>query len=406
MKKIFYGWWIVAACFLINLYVAGVVWLGLTGLIDPIVKEFGWSYTQISFAASLRGLEMGIFAPLVGFFTDYFGPRKLVFLGITIVGTSLILLSFTQSLIMFYASFLLLSLGAGGCTAVVLMSVIANWFDKNIGKAMGIMASGVGASGVMVPIMVWLIDVFHWRTALVFLGLGIFVIGIPLSFIIRNRPEEMGYLPDGRSAEMGFPTKDSSPPAATISYGEAFRMKSFLYLNIVEAVRMMIVMGVVTHVMPFLQNIGLPRSTAGLVAAATSILSIIGRLSFGMLADRYDKRYTMALAFSAISLGSFIFAYSHIPWCLILFLILFPSGYGGTMVLRGAIIREYYGRDSFGKLIGIVMGSASFGGILGPTLAGWVFDTTTRYDGVWLFFGITAGISTLLVLNMKPERKS
>ena len=77
-KGIFYGWWIVLAGFLIGLYVGSVVFFGFTAFVEPLKREFGWTYTQISLAASLRGLEMGIFAPLVGFLADRFGSRRLM----------------------------------------------------------------------------------------------------------------------------------------------------------------------------------------------------------------------------------------------------------------------------------------------------------------------------------------
>ncbi len=130
IKKVFYGWWIVLSCFIIGLYVSGIVHFGFTAFFEPLIKEFGWSYTQISFAKSLRGLEMSVFAPLLGFLADRYGSRKLILCGTITVGLGLILLSMTQSLAMFYASFLLLSFGAGGCTAVVLMTAVANWFSK------------------------------------------------------------------------------------------------------------------------------------------------------------------------------------------------------------------------------------------------------------------------------------
>ena len=77
--------------------------------------------------------------------------------GVVAVGCGLLVLSSTRSLAAFYAAFLLLGFGAGGCTSVVTMSAVAHWFDKNVGKAMGIMASAFGASGIMVPVIVWLI---------------------------------------------------------------------------------------------------------------------------------------------------------------------------------------------------------------------------------------------------------
>jgi MFS family permease len=156
--RIFYGWWIVLACFFIGLYVGGVVFYGFTAFFEPIREEFGWSYTQISFAVSLRGLEMGLMAPLIGFLVDRFGSRKLILFGTFTVGLGLISLSITQSLAMFYGAFLLVAFGAGGCTVVVPMSTVANWFHKKVSIAMGVMASGIGFSGFFVPLIVWLID--------------------------------------------------------------------------------------------------------------------------------------------------------------------------------------------------------------------------------------------------------
>jgi MFS family permease len=86
MKKIFYGWWIILACFLIASYTGGVVYYGFTAFFEPIVEEFGWSYTQVSIAFSIRGLEMGMLAPIVGFLVDRLGPRKLTFAGGFILG--------------------------------------------------------------------------------------------------------------------------------------------------------------------------------------------------------------------------------------------------------------------------------------------------------------------------------
>jgi MFS family permease len=404
IKKIFYGWWIVLACSLIGFYVGGAIFYGFTAFFEPIREEFGWSYTQISFAASLRGLEMGIFAPLVGLLVDRFGSRKLIFWGTITVGFGLILLSRTQSLAMFYGSFLLIAFGAGGCAMVVTMAAVANWFHKNVGIALGVMASGVGASGLMVPLIVQLIGVSGWRTTVIILGLGMWILGIPLSFVIRNRPEQYGYLPDGISPSDRMPhleNQDTGVKAVEISFKEALKKRSFLYLIIIEAIRMMIVAAVVIHVMPYLSSLGLPRVTAGLVAGAIPLFSIIGRFGFGWLGDVFDKGYVMAWTFCIISLGMLAFCYVQVIWIAFVFLLLFSPGYGGSMVLRGAILREYFGRNSFGKMIGITMGSASIGGIIGPTVAGWVFDTFGSYNLIWLVFCGLSSLAIHLVLKIK-----
>lgn len=407
MRPIFYGWWIVLSGFLMSLYVGSVVFFGLTAFVEPLIHEFGWSYTQVSLATSIRGLEMGLFAPFVGFLVDRFGSRKLVFLGTIVIGLGLILLSRTQSLLMFYGAYVLIAFGAGGCTSVVLMVAIANWFDRNIGKALGLMASGFGASGLMVPLMVWMIDVYGWRMTLVFLGLGMWVLGIPLSAVIRNSPEPYGYAPDGDMPKASVKSPSAGgKESVSFDFRALIRNRSFIYLNLIEMVRMMAVTAAVLHVMPYLDTLGMTRAAAGFVAALVPICSIIGRFGFGWIGDVFPKRYALAATFAFMATGMLAFCSVHINWVMVLFLLLFPPGFGGTMVLRGAILREYFGRNALGRLLGIVMGSAAIGGVIGPTLAGWVYDTTGSYRQIWLiYFGLLTG-AFFLSLRFRPVKTS
>jgi MFS family permease len=405
MTRVFYGWWIVLACFFISLYVGATVFFGLTAFVSPIKETFGWSYTQISFAVSLRGLEMGIFAPIVGFLVDRFGSRKLLFAGAIMSGFGLISLSMTKSLAMFYASFLILAFGAGGCTSVVTMTVVANWFKKKVGIAFGIMASGFGASGLLVPLIVGLIGRYDWRVTLVILGLGMWVVGIPLSLVVRNKPEQYGQVPDGHVSENQRSDKDIASNGIALGFKAVLKHRTFLYLNITEIIRMMSVTSVVIHVMPYLSSVGISRYTAGLIAAAIPLVSILGRFGLGWLGDFFDKRYVLAAAFLLMGSGVLAFCYMHVLWIALLFLLLFPPGFGGSMVLRGAILREYFGTASFGKMLGIIMGSASIGGIIGPTFAGWVFDTMADYRFVWLVLCVLNVLAVVLISRIKPLKK-
>jgi MFS family permease len=295
---------------------------------------------------------------------------------------------------MYYISFLLLALGAGGCTSVVTMTAVANWFHKNVGMALGVMASGFGASGLLVPLIVNLIDRYDWRVTLIILGLGMWAVGIPLSLIVRDKPEEYGHVLDGQPLKAPILDEGIRSEDTDIGFREAVKHKSFLYLNITETVRMMMVTAVVIHVMPYLSSLGVTRATSGLVAAAVPLVSIVGRFSLGWLGDLIDKRHALAITFLLMGSGLLAFCYVQVSWVIFLFLFLFPPGFGGSMVLRGAILRQYFGTASFGKLLGIIMGSASIGGIIGPTLAGWVFDTTADYRIMW--FGL-CGLSLLAV---------
>ena len=403
--RIFYGWWVVLASFITGLYVAGAIFYSFTAFIDPLVKEFGWSYTQISLASSLRGLEMGLFAPIVGILADRFGSRLIMLFGMMVVGLALVWLSTIKTLFMFYVCFLLLAFGAGGCTSVVVMSAVANWFKKRVGLAMGIAVCGFGASGLVVPVVVKLIAAFGWRQAFLYLGIGAWVIGIPLALLIRNRPEDYGMLPDGETLLEDDDSRPEPEPEVRVGFVQALKNRSFLLIVSAEWIRMMTVGTVITHIMPYLSSIGISRAMAGFISAGIPICSIIGRLGFGWIGDFRDKRYMIALGFSLICIGLFLFLNIQASIVVvILFLLTFAPGYGGGMSLRGAIIREYFGRASFGKMVGLTMGISSVAGIVGPTLGGWVFDTFGSYYPLWVGFALLNVLGGVLILMVRPYR--
>ena len=406
MKNIFYGWWIVVASFFIAFYVGGTVFFGFTAFIEPLIQEFGWSYAQVSFAASLRGMEMGLMAPIIGFLVDRFGSRKLLVSGIIILGFGIILLGRSNSLLTFYAAFILIALGAGGCTSLVTMTVIANWFDKNVGKAMGIMVSGFGACGLLVPGIVWLIDAHGWRICLYVLGIGTWVLLLPLSFIIRDNPEDYGLVPDGVKIDKKESEEDQVQSAPMRPFREVVFQKNFMFVCLSETIRLTALSTVMTHIMPYLGTIGIARTTAGFVAAGVPLLSTTGRFGFGWLGDLMEKKYGMAMAFGLMALGMIALTYSEAPGFIYVFLFLFANGFGGIAVLRGSIIREYYGRAYFGRLIGILMGFGACGSIIGPTVAGWVFDRLQSYFYIWVALSALVFVAVILVLRIQPSGRN
>ena len=407
---VFYGWWVVLACFVVGFYIAGSTFYGFTAFVEPLVAEFGWSFAQVSFAASLRGLEMGIFAPLVGVFTDRFGSRVIMFIGVVIIGLSMILLGQTHSLMTFYAASLLLGLGAGGCTSVVIMTTVAHWFNRRASLALGLAASGFGSGGLMVPAIVWMIESYGWRSTFLVLGLAAWVVGVPLSFVIRSSPEKYGVLPDGEDPghSTGEPATGKertriTPGPESITLKVAIREGNFWYFNAAEAIRMLVVVSIMIHIMPYLNSIGIPSATAGMATAALAIFNVAGRIGFGYLGDRSDKRHIMAASYGLMALGLIVFT-SHIEgfWTLFLFLVLLGPGIGGGMTMRASLLREYFGTASYGKILGITMGVGSVAGIIGPTLAGWVYDTFYSYSPLWFSYISLTLIAILLILSIRP----
>jgi MFS family permease len=352
-------------------------------------------------------MEAGLLAPLVGILVDRWGSRRLLFSGTIISSLGLILLSRTASLAMFYGAFILLAIGMSICSSTVLMTAVANWFRRKIGIATGIMVSGYGFGGLLVPVIVRLIDTYDWQKALIILAIGMLALCLPLSLLVRHKPEQYGYQPDGE-AENTVILNNSSAPAKTaevnIGTRQALKSRTFWHIAVSLLCQAMMVSAVVTHVMPYLTSIHIPRANSTLIAMAIPLTSISGRLGLGWLGDRFDKRRVIAgaLALMCGGLLCFGFASSTAVWVLTPFLILFGIGYGGNNTLRASVIREFFGRSNFGAIHGFVLGIMALGSIAGPPLAGWVFDNWGSYQPIWLVFAGLAVAAILVAITTPP----
>ncbi|MBI4330287.1 MAG: MFS transporter [Chloroflexi bacterium] len=404
-RTIFYGWWVVTGCVLIALYTSGIINYGFTAIFEPIAGEFNWSYTQISLGASLRGLETGLLAPLVGVAVDRWGPRKMIFAGCVITGAGLVVLSRIDSLGMFYVAFFLIAVGTSACTATVLLTAVAHWFRKKVGIASGIMSSGFALGGLLVPLVTTMVDNFGWRDSMLYLGLGVWVVTLPLSLLVRDKPEQYGYLPDGASPGAAENNNgETEVPEVDIPARQGLKTATFWHISLANMCQILVVNAVVVHVMPYLSSIGMSRSTAAFVATMVPLASIAGRIGFGWFADTVNKKKAGAIGYSFSGIGLLLFGLAGMgqTWALVPFLVFFGTGWGCAVTLRVSLLREYFGRKNFGAMHGFALGVTMVGNIIGPLMAGWAFDTWGSYQGTWFALASVAGVASVLVATIPP----
>jgi len=380
------------------MYTGGAVYYGFTAIFEPIADELGWSYTQISLASSLRGVEASLLAPVVGTIVDRFGPRRLMFFGVALTGIGLFLLSQTYTLASFYGAFVLISLGASTTSVTVIMTVVAQWFRRRIGLASGITVCGFACGALMLPIINALIVDYDWRVAVTVLAGGTIIILLPVLLLLRNRPDlssEQGSQELSVSSPGSVAAQSAGDGEVNATVRQALRTRAFWHILVAFTLFNVVIISVITHVMPYLSSVSVTRSTASLVTMAIPLLSIIGRLGMGWWGDRRSRHWVLALSLLLTGFGIACFAMVGVRtlW-LVPFLIAYAIGYGGTMALRPAMIREYFGRLHFGGIFGLVLGISMLGGVIGAPLAGRVFDVTGGYQLIWFVY---AGLSLLAV---------
>jgi sugar phosphate permease len=420
-RKIFYGWWIVFVAALMHFFGGGTFYYGFTVFFNPIRNTFGWTAAETSLAFTLQKLEQGALGPVAGFLVDKVGPRRLMLFGWAVTGLGFLLMSRINSLWVFYGTFLVIATGQSFASGLMSNTAIANWFSRKRSRALTFAFIGPGVSGLLAPLLALSINHFEWRQTLVITGIALWSLGLPLSLVMRHKPSQYGYLPDGDSptavtgvgAESQSVTREKEPDQVTSVTGlttkEALKTRAFWLLAAVGFFQQVGTSAVGVHIVPYLESVKVPTTIAAMAVSGITVCSLIGRLGFGLVGDIYNKRYLTAMALTIQAIGLLILSFVSMDaaWLIILFLLTYGPGYGGPIPLRPALYADYFGTRSFGTILGFTGIVSMIGGLVSPVIAGWIFDVTGSYRTAWQIFSLVTVPSVPLIILAKapPSRR-
>ena len=410
-RGMFYGWWIVIAGGLGMSITAGINFHGFGNFIIPLTNEFGWNRTTISGLFSLARMESGLLGPLEGWLVDRVGPRRLMIVGIPLMGVGYILMSRVNSLAAFFFVYIFaITLGNSLGMSTPMAASVANWFNRKRGLAFGIMWSGVGLGGFFVPAVGWLIAAYNWRIASIVIGVFIIVMGIPIAALMRHRPEPYGYMPDGEEPdtddETGEVRRRQQPDLSQdFTAKEALMTSSFWYLTLSIAARSLVSGGVGLHLVPYFVDLGASDVFAATLAGAVGVLSIPGRFGLSAVSDYLNRRYVMAVSLFLMTIAIVFMARATSVTQVLPFLVLYAAAQGGISVIPQSLIAEYFGRRAYATIQGFRGTIQMIGIIIGPLVSGYVFDTTGSYEWAFMGFGAASLVSLGLVLLMRPPKR-
>jgi MFS family permease len=305
------------------------------------------------------------------------------------------------------------------------------WFIKKRSRAFAVFSLGAGGSGLTVFALGWIVNDYGWRTAAFLAGVGIFAIVIPLSMMLRHKPEQYGYLPDGEEPERerdslteGDPIASEENPTTSTEnrHGELFSIKAwsadqdfsikqalaslaFWMLVLGTTARAVAMTSVVIHEVNYLTNVrAIPLFHASTALGAMVTISLVGRLGFGVLGDYIEKRYVLIICTLLQAFGIFILSNATSMALVWLFVVIYGIAYGGAIPVFMAVVGEYFGRKNFAAIRGWMQLCHIPATVLGPIYAGWVYDTTDSYQIAFMSFivALIAGTS-FLFLARRPS---
>ncbi len=400
---------VAATSFLALFSIVGLALYGLPFYYDFMVRDFGWSRTQVTSGNALSKLVVGpLFGFIAGWVVDRFGPRRLMLAGILMAGTALIGLSAMSALWMFYLFYLFNAVGyvcGGPLPNQVLLS---RWFDKARGKAMGFAYLGIGIGGAVVPLLSqwlikvgyggikfavvpqWLVPEFGWRGALRVIGILIIVLAFPLAFFVKESP-------DGEK-------KKEAPPLTPMN--EVFRSPAFYLLALGSMCSIGAVGGANQHLKLFLSlDQHYTQGDAATIISLVLTFSIIGRLLMGWLADRWPKKMVMLLIYSLVVIAVPLLFFASARGIIYVFAAIFGFGLGGEYLIIPLIGAELFGVKVLGRLMGVILTADGVAEATAPMLVGYLRDRTgSYYLGFMTLIGIALlGAAAVVLLPRKQD---
>jgi MFS family permease len=399
---IFYGWWIVTAGFFVQLLNGALLFHSFTAYFVFLQADFGWSRTALAGAFSLTRVESGLLGPVEGWLVDRIGPRAVMRVGILLFGAGFIMLSRIDSLFGYYAAFFVLAFGSALAGFLPASAAVANWFARRRATAMGIMMTGMGVGGLLVPAVTWSLSTFGWRETAFASGILVIVIGLPAVQLMRHHPEHYGYLPDGDPVT---PAQAEQPPEAPtgLTARQALRTSSFWFLSLGHSVALLIVGAAMVHQIPHMvDGVGLSVQMAGAMVAFLMAVVIAGQLGGGFIGDRFDKRMVVAACMLVHSIALVIFALATNVVGVFLFALLHGLAWGIRGPLLNSIRADYFGRAAFATIMGFSSMVIMAGMFIGPLFAGAMADWLGDYRVSFLVVAGVTALGSVLFLMARP----
>ena len=370
------AWVVVWATFVCLAVIFGVSY-SFAAFFENFAKEFAAQRADVSWIFGLCGLVYFVLGAGGGMLADRWGPRLVCMTGMVFIAMGLFLTSLAQSLTTVYLSYgLLVGLGIAFVYTPSIASV-QPWFNKRRGLASGIASSGVGAGTLILPVVVsYLLTEINWREALQMMSLGVLLIGLMAGFLLKRAPNLSG----NTSGQL---------PGLTLS--AALKTPSFRWLYMGTLLGAPVMFVPFAHISAAARDAGVPDAQAVGLVGLIGIGSLVGRFAIGWLADRMGRIKTLMLMQGLMGLSYLVWAGAQDPWMFAVFALWFGLSYGSIVSLLPAICMDLFGGRAVSAIIGTLYTGAALGNLLGPVLAGQVFDMTQSYALViWITLGISA----------------
>ena len=404
--KLHYAWVVLGAVVVIMLLASGL--RAIFGVfIKPMETTFGWDRASLSGAAALSLLLLGAVGPFVGWLADRWGPRRVILLSCCVLGAGTLLSSRVMSLWQIYVTAgVLMAVGGGGIQMSTAAIITTRWFESRRGLVLGILGGAMSAGQlVIIPLAVWLTLHYGWRQSFLWLGVGLFLVAIPLTVaFVRDDPAQKGLAPFGARRGAASPGTTGIPSDRRVAVGEAMQVPAFWLLAGSFFICGYTTGGLVlTHLVPHAAEHGFSEMNAAQALGVMGAMNILGTVASGWICDRFGCKGPLAFYYGVRGLSLLFLLYVWNVPSLDIFAAIFGLNYISTVPATTALTAKIFGRYSIGSLSGWIYFSHQVGAALGAAIGGWVFQATGSYAWAFVSGALLAFLASALALAIKEE---
>ena len=397
----FYGWWLVGTGFMLQGVVTAVVSYSYGLMLSPIAQEFSANRFQMMLGITACTLVSGLISPFLGVAIDRYPLRRLASIGVLMLVLGLFALSFAQSIwhvTGIYAVFMSTAMILMGPTLV--SSMLARWFARRRGLAMGLAALGTSVCGFLIPPLLQLgIGDSGWREAVQIAALAVLLVLLPLSwFLLVDHPYRRGLTPDGEPAQAA--AASGSAPSATTT-ADILRQGNFWLVAIVLGLLFCVYTSLLSNLAPLATGRGSSAEQAALLISTIAVCGMVGKLLFGFVADRIDLRVGLAIAVGLVILSLLLLIPEATFSLLLIASAALGLAAGGMLPVWGALMAVLFGASNYGRAMGLMNPVMMPLVVLGPPFAGWSHDTTGDYTLAFSVFAALLAASLVMLARVR-----
>jgi len=397
--KFFYGYIIVSACFFLSLIMWGT-YLSFAIFFEPMLAEFGWTRATTSGSYSLAMFFFGLLSIVAGRLIDRFGPRVVLMACGIFMGLGFLLMSQISAVWQLYLFYgVLVGMGMSG-SSVPVIATIARWFVKRRGIMTGIVLAGEGVGIIIMPLLVSrLISIYGWRTSYIIIGIITLVVIILAAQFLKRDPSQKGLSPYG---ENKIKEQSSGFEARGLSLQGAIHTRQFWLFSAIGFCLWLAAEAIFVHIIIHAIGLGIPALTAANIMIIIGGLSIMGKITMGRASDRIGNWLAFVIIFILMSVALFGLIPARELQMLYLVAAIFGFAFGGFVTVMSPMAVELFGLRSLGVILGVAVFISTMGAVIGPVVAGMIFDITNSYSLAFLVCAIASVMGLILTLFLRP----